>query len=115
MDSRAYDAALAASDCILLPYERLGYFARISGVAVEAATAGVPMIYTRDTWIADLVESCGAGIGVDDGDVAGLARAIHAMAADHAAFRARAMARRDAARAAHSSRAFVDLLWGRNG
>ncbi|MCA1661996.1 MAG: hypothetical protein LC648_07485 [Novosphingobium sp.] len=42
--STAYDALLASVDCMVLPYRRSSYRARISGVAVEAVTAGVPVI-----------------------------------------------------------------------
>lgn len=113
MDSAEYDAAIAATDCMLLPYRRDSYFARISGVAVEAATAGIPMIYTRDTWTADLATSVGAGIGVEDGDVDGLAEAISDFIANYPHYHEAAMARRSAAQASHSSAAFLDCLWGR--
>ena len=112
MSSERYDAEVAATDCMLLPYRRASYYARISGVAVEAVTAGVPLIYTRDTWCEDLVEDVGAGIGVDDGDVAGLAQAIAAMVADFPAISARARQRAMAARESHSGAAFTAVLWG---
>ena len=38
LDSAGYDALLASTDCMVLPYRRSSYFARISGVAVEAVT-----------------------------------------------------------------------------
>jgi glycosyltransferase involved in cell wall biosynthesis len=112
MTSQAYDAAVAATDCMLLPYQRASYFARISGVAVEAVTAGVPVIYTQDTWCEDLVREIGAGIGVPDGDASGFAAAIAEMVAHYPDFRARARARAEEARAAHSPRSFTDKLWG---
>jgi glycosyltransferase involved in cell wall biosynthesis len=112
MSSERYDAEVAATDCMLLPYRRASYYARISGVAVEAVTAGVPLIYTRDTWCEDLADEVGAGIGVDDGDVAGLADAIAAMVADYPAISARAHDRALAARESHSGEAFTAALWG---
>lgn len=111
MTSAAYDAAIAATDCMLLPYQRSSYFARISGVAVEAVTAGVPVIYTRDTWCEDLVREVGAGIGVDDGDVGGLAEAIAQMVAHYTDYRAHARARAEQARATHSPHSFTNKLW----
>ncbi|WP_343061195.1 glycosyltransferase [Novosphingobium flavum] len=113
MDSAAYDAAIAATDCMLLPYRRDAYFARISGVAVEAATAGIPVLYTTDTWTADLIEEVGAGIGTADGDIAALAEGIMAMIERYDAVQESAMERRSAAQAAHSGEAFVAKLWGR--
>jgi len=112
MSSAAYDAAVARTDCMLLPYRRASYFARISGVAVEAVTAGVPVIYTRDTWNEDLVLDLGAGIGVADNDVSGLADAIATMVEDFDRFSAEAVARADAARRSHSPMAFVARAWG---
>jgi len=113
MPSAVYDAAVAATDVMLLPYRRPSYFARISGVAVEAVTAGVPLIYTRDTWCEDLVCDVGAGIGVPDGDVDGLAAAIAAMTDDFDAYQAQARSRSEQARESHSGEAFIGKLWGR--
>lgn len=113
MSSAAYDAAVEATDVMLLPYRRSSYFARISGVAVEAVTAGVPVIYTRDTWCEDLVSDVGTGIGVSDNDVAGLADAIATMTADYPRYRAEARSRAVKARQSHSGDAFLDKLWGK--
>ena len=112
MSSAAYDAAVARTDCMLLPYRRASYFARISGVAVEAVTAGVPVIYTRDTWNEDLVIDLGAGIGVADNDVKGLVEAIATMVDDFDQFSADAVARADLARRSHSPMAFASIVWG---
>lgn len=112
LGSEAYAAAIAATDCMLLPYRRDTYYARISGVAVEAATAGIAMIHTRDTWIADLVDSVGVGIGIEDGDVDGLAQAIFAVVEDFESFRMRGAARQKDAVAVHSAEAFQKSLWG---
>jgi glycosyltransferase involved in cell wall biosynthesis len=113
LDSAGYDALLAATDCMVLPYRRDAYFARISGVAVEAVTAGIPVIATADTWTGALVETAGAGLTVPDGDAAALAAAMAEVARDYPRFRAKAAARAQAAAAAHSGTAFLSLLWGR--
>ena len=112
LDSADYDARLASIDCMVLPYRRSSYYARISGVAVEAVTAGIPVISTADTWTSDLVETSGAGLSVADRDAAGLARAMAELARDYPAFRAAAAARAEAAAAAHSGAAFLERLWG---
>lgn len=112
MSSEAYDAAVASADVMLLPYRRASYFARISGVAVEAVTAGVPVIYTRDTWCEDIVREVGAGKGVDDGDVAELCAAIAEMTVDYATYRSEARAQARKARDSHSGEAFFEKLWG---
>ena len=112
MSSHAYDAAVAATDVMLLPYRRASYFARISGVAVEAVTAGIPVIYTRDTWCEDLVTDVGTGIGVEDNDVTGLSSAIARLTEGYAGYRAEARLRAETARQSHSGDAFLDKLWG---
>ena len=112
LDSAAYDALLAATDCMVLPYRRSSYFARISGVAVEAVTGAIPVIATADTWTSELVASDGAGIAVPDGDAAALAAAMAGLARDYPRFRAMAVARQQQALDANSGAAFLECLWG---
>ena len=112
LDSDAYDALVAATDCMVLPYRRSSYFARISGVAVEAVTGGIPVIATADTWTSELVERLGAGIAVSDGDVSGFATAMAAFARDRVLLAGKARGRREAALAELSGVAFLELLWG---
>ncbi|MET0251966.1 MAG: glycosyltransferase [Novosphingobium sp.] len=110
--SEAYDAVLGESDCMVLPYRRDSYFARISGVAVEAVTAGIPIITTTDTWTANLVATSGAGLAIEDGDAAALAGAMAELARDYDRFGGEAQARRGVAMAQHSGAAFLTALWG---
>lgn len=112
MDSETYEATLADIDCMVLPYRRSSYHGRISGVAVEAATAGIPVIYTDDTWIADLIDSSGAGIATQDEDVAGLAKAMLTAYDKRTELTARARDRASHARRVHSLEAFLECLWG---
>ena len=112
LDSDAYDALVAATDCMVLPYRRSSYFARISGVAVEAVTGGIPVIATADTWTNELVERLGAGIAVSDGDVSAFAAAMAAFARNRVQFADKALGRREAALAELSGSAFLELLWG---
>jgi glycosyltransferase involved in cell wall biosynthesis len=111
MSSHAYDNELYDADCIVLPYRQSSYFARISGVAVEAATAGIPIIYTLNTWCEDFVKKSGAGIGVPDGDADALADAIRTMTHEAAAFRAAASLAARRAREANSAESFARLLF----
>ena len=112
LDSNAYDAMLAATDCMVLPYRRSSYFARISGVAVEAVTGAIPVIATADTWTSELVAGDGAGIAVPDGDGAALAAAMAELARDYPRYREMAVARQQQALDAHSGAAFLECLWG---
>lgn len=114
MDSETYEAALADIDCMVLPYRRSSYHGRISGVAVEAATAGIPAIYTEDTWTADLIDSSGAGIPVGDEDVVGLTQALLDAYDSRVELTAKGRARADFARSRHSLEAFLECLWAGN-
>ena len=112
LTSAEYESAMHGLDCLILPYRRKLYHSQTSGVAVEAACAGIPMIYTADTWMSDFVEEQGAGIAVADGDVDGLAQAILAMAADYPAYKALAVERSAIARLRNSPAEFARVLWG---
>ena len=112
MGSAEYDAEIARTDCMVLPYRRDAYFARISGVAVEAVTAGIPVIYTLDTWCADFVNEHGAGIGMRDGDVAALVSCIDQVVKRYREFSQASKARIAVASAKHSATEFLDKLWG---
>ena len=112
LTSEAYDALLAATGCMVLPYRRSSYFARISGVAVEAVTAGIPVIATADTWTSELVATDGAGIAVPDGDVPALAAALAEIARDYPRHHQAARNRQAQALAANTGAAFLECLWG---
>jgi glycosyltransferase involved in cell wall biosynthesis len=111
LDSAAYDAQLLGTDCMVLPYRRASYFARISGVAVEAVTAGIPVIYTENSWMADFVESVGAGVGIKDGDIEALVAAMTRVFEERDLFRQRARDAMSSARVAHSTTSFTAALW----
>ncbi len=112
MSSDVYDSELYNADCIVLPYRRSSYFARISGVAVEAVTAGIPLIYTKDTWCEGLVQISGAGIGIPDGDAKALADAIREITENIDHYRQAAKDAAKQARDANSPDSFMRLLFG---
>lgn len=112
LTSEEYKALLARANCIVLPYLREAYFARISGVAVEAMLLGIPIIYTEDTWVADVVSEFGAGLGFPSGHVDALAERIRSIARDPAGWRKNAQARIESARTHFSSENFQNALWG---
>ena len=112
LSSADYDRLFRGFDCMVLPYRRALYHSQISGVAVEAACAGIPMIYTADTWLSDFVGEQGAGIAVADGDAKGLAEAIRTMATNYPAYKALAVERSAIARMRNSPEEFARVLWG---
>lgn len=112
LTSDEYNTYLGQSDCIVLPYRRESYYTRLSGIAIEAAMLGIPLIYTRHTWLEDAVSQYGAGLGVNDQDPINLAEMIALMAASIDQYRASAQQRASLARAYHSSDHFLECLWG---
>ncbi|WP_143549164.1 glycosyltransferase [Rhodopirellula bahusiensis] len=75
LSSEAYHQQLLKADLIILPYRREVYFARISGVAVEAMMLGKPLLYTSDTWVDTIASQFDCGLSMDN-DVAGVVEAI---------------------------------------
>ncbi|MEI6537017.1 MAG: glycosyltransferase, partial [Verrucomicrobiaceae bacterium] len=100
LDSEAYEVLLARTDLVVLPYRRNSYHQRVSRVAIEAASRGIPLVYMADTWSAEVAALAGDGSKVDDEShqavVSALRRAtcgltslretVHAGAADVASF-----------------------------
>lgn len=76
LDEKEYKSYLHQADFLVLPYRRKVYHNRISGVAVEAAIAGIPMIVTEGTWLQWAVDTFGSGVTFKDGDAEDLANKI---------------------------------------
>ena len=81
-------------------------------MAVEAVTAGIPVIYTDDTWIEDLVRGVGAGLSIRSGDLDSLVDALSIAFAKREQLASEARARANMARNEHSAERFANLLWG---
>ncbi len=52
LSSADYRRLLLSADVVLLPYERDNYYARSSGILVEALSAGIPVIVPAGSWLA---------------------------------------------------------------
>lgn len=76
LDADAYEALLARSDLIILPYRRESYHHRVSRVAIEAATRSIPLIYTVGTWTGSIAKIAGAGVVIGAETVEAVAEAI---------------------------------------
>lgn len=111
LTSEEYDNYLTQSSCIILPYRRQAYYTRLSGIAIEAAMLGIPLIYTRDTWLEDAVTQYGAGIGIDNEDAMALANAITLMTENIEHYRVNAKEKSLLARSYHSLEHFLKCLW----
>jgi len=66
LDAAAYEALLARSDFVILPYRRDSYHHRVSRVAIEAASRGIPLVYTAGTWTAEIAYLAGCGAAIRD-------------------------------------------------
>lgn len=125
LDEKAYEALLARTDFVILPYRRNSYHNRVSRVAIEAASRGIPLIYTVGTWNGEVAEMVGGGVVIDEGTAEAAAGAGVVIDAESAEAVARALAIglrgrvsfRDCARAGarrvavwHSVRRFRRLL-----
>jgi glycosyltransferase involved in cell wall biosynthesis len=95
LDQGAYRRLLAHCDLLLLPYERLPYRMRASGIFIEAALTGRPVVVPSHVWMGDqVVAGAAAGVVYDGDDPTSIAEALvraveHAPAlADHARRRA---------------------------
>jgi glycosyltransferase involved in cell wall biosynthesis len=88
-----YQALLAQTSCMILPYRNSSYHARVSRVAIEAAYQGIPMIYTQGGWLAETVSKYGAGIAIADESLSELVEAIGQMAQDYERYQQQAKER----------------------
>jgi glycosyltransferase involved in cell wall biosynthesis len=71
-----YFEFLAGGDIVVLPYRSASYSRRVSRVSVEAAFMGKPIVYTRNTWSAEVAEMAGCGVEVSEETPASIAHAI---------------------------------------
>jgi glycosyltransferase involved in cell wall biosynthesis len=110
LNTDQYLACLRTLDGLVLPYQTRHYYDRVSRVATEAVCLGLPFIYPRNTWLEDVAERCGAGVGFEDGNAADLERAVIEFAARKTELQALAAERRDLARRYHSPDRFKTLL-----
>ena len=76
LTGEAYWDFLQQADVIVLPYRSESYRARVSRVAIEAAMLGKPMVYTKGTWISEVVAMGGAGVAIAEETPQSLAEAI---------------------------------------
>jgi glycosyltransferase involved in cell wall biosynthesis len=104
---------LAESDVLLLPYGRLPYRQRGSGILAEAVAAGIPVVVPDGTWAAEQVEQGKAAGVVYAGDgPEPIAAALGRCAEEIEPLRARARACAAAWMRTCSIQAFLDWMEG---
>jgi glycosyltransferase involved in cell wall biosynthesis len=109
-----YQNYFSSADFIVLPYRRRVYFNRISGVAVEAACRGIPVISTENTWLSWAMKEFGAGVNVRDNDSYDLYNQLLYCIANWEQLRNAAAERRQVALAYNSAENYLSCLWGRS-
>jgi glycosyltransferase involved in cell wall biosynthesis len=112
LNTEEYEKTMMACDCLVLPYRWSSYFNRISGVVVEAATAGIPIVVVENTWLDRAQQHYGAGLACKDRNAADMAQKIAEACEGIEELWDRARTRASVAKAHHAPERFLRLLWG---
>jgi len=89
LDAEEYANLFAGSICIQL-YNAQDFADRVSGVALDALSAGCPIVTTAGTWIARMVQRFDAGLVVDDTTPNKVLLAVQAIIADYSRYNEKA-------------------------
>lgn len=114
LNPEQYVKQLDRTDAMILPYRRSSYYTRLSRVTIEAMIAGIPLVFTKDTWLEDAVRESGAGVGFENENAEDLASAIAKLATNYEDYRLEAESRIPRARAQYSPDLFVNCLLGKS-
>ena len=112
LSNEDYRARFESADFIVLPYRRSVYFNRLSGVAVEAACSGIPMIVTENTWLDWAVNEFGSGVTIRNDDASDLAKLIDHCCVNRNKLTQQARKRQSVALRYNSSEKYLQCLWG---
>ncbi|MGB0154247.1 MAG: glycosyltransferase [Verrucomicrobiales bacterium] len=110
LSSEDYQRRIDESDVILVPYRRVQYHARLSGIVIEAFQSGIPCICTSNTWLSDCMDKIGKGISLTEESKDALIEGIKQLAKllqTRGKMREREILN---ARQAHCPEAFIDQL-----
>lgn len=108
----AYQDKFSAASFLVLPYRRHVYFNRISGVAVEAACSGIPMIVTENTWLDWAVNEFGSGVTIKNNDADDLLEKINHCYDHRTELKEQATQRQSVALEYNSSENYLRCQWG---
>ena len=117
LSENEYNTHFQNSDFLALPYRLQTYFNRTSGVMVEAACSGIPVIVTENTWLSWAMGKYGAGITVKEADPEDLYSKLLYAIENWKSLTEKAMKMRSIALSQHSSESYLQCLWeaGTNG
>jgi glycosyltransferase involved in cell wall biosynthesis len=110
VESEEYIEWIAKTDVIVIPY-RVGFYRdRMSRVAVDAAIAGIPIIYPRRTWMESFVKQFASGIPFEAGYPDSLAEAIREIISRYPELKTRSESLRTEVAELYSAKSFFENL-----
>ncbi|QXD26122.1 glycosyltransferase [Opitutia bacterium ISCC 51] len=115
LSEQDYNSYFKNSDFIVLPYRLKTYFNRTSGVMVEAACSGIPVIVTENTWLSWAMKEYGVGLTAKEADVDDLYNKLLYAINHQKQLKKEAEARRPLALECHSTEKYLHCLWNGKG
>lgn len=109
MDRASY-RALFDGAVVLQPYSANDFRDRVSGVTLDALSAGAPCVVTAGTWMDQLVSRYQAGVATADLSPLGLIQAIDTIVSDYPAWAARARHASQQVQKAHSANVLMQAV-----
>ena len=95
---------------VLQPYAREDFEDRVSGVTLDAFSAGAPVIATSGTWMARAADRFGAGAAVPDLSPLALLSAVETIRADYSRYHRNALEAGKTLQEEHSARHLLEAL-----
>jgi glycosyltransferase involved in cell wall biosynthesis len=108
--SEEYYRWIAQTDVMLLPYRRGFYRDKLSRVAIDAALAGIPIIYPEGTWLEDFVMNHAAGVAFEGGNPQSLSQAIETSMSSYGVLKEQATSRKGKTSTDFSARTFFEKI-----
>jgi hypothetical protein len=93
------------------PYSEVDFQDRVSGVTLDALTAGCPVVVTAHTWLGRVVLEHNAGLAISDLSPRGLQQAVHEILLDYEAFSRRAFQAGQILQNKHSTVAMIQAVF----
>lgn len=111
LDGPPYADLFRGAIC-LQPYNRDDFADRISGVTLDALSAGCPVAATSGTWMARVAERFGAGRALDDPSASSLLEAVDGIRADYGRYQENAFRAGWTLQEENSARRLLSILAG---
>jgi glycosyltransferase involved in cell wall biosynthesis len=109
LDAAAYGELFGGAIC-LQPYDPREFADRVSGVTLDAMSAGAPVVTVPGSWIARVVERFGAGAVAPSTAPGDLLQAVERVRADYPRYRDAALAAGRTLRGEHDARRLFEVI-----